>query len=158
MAERPAPLSPATLRLVGHIGQTALDRIAAGGVAIVAELDQHVAHVRAELAAACQERPVVSAEPAAEPARATCPDVPFATTALHAEATVPVELLLHYASGFVQAALGDGWVPAASAGADDWVSLRLAAICQLIRQAEAAATAHPDLRTMGTAGTDQRSR
>jgi len=158
MAERPAPLSPVALRLAGHVGQTALDRVAAGGVAIVAELDQHVAAVRAELAAACQERPVARAEPAAEPARATCPDVPFAATALHTETTVPVELLLHYASGFVQAALGDGWVPAASADADDWVSLRLAAICQLIRQAEAAATAHPDLRAIGSAVTDQRSR
>jgi hypothetical protein len=147
MAERPAPLSPAALRLAGHVGQTALDRVAAGGVAIAAELDQHVAAVRAELAA-CQERPVMSTEPAAEPARATCPDVPFAATALHSETTLPVELLLHYASGFVQAALGDGWVPAASADAGDWVSLRLAAICQLIRQTEAAATVHPDLRAI----------
>ncbi|HUC27745.1 MAG TPA: DUF6401 family natural product biosynthesis protein [Streptosporangiaceae bacterium] len=147
MAERTAPLSPAALRLAGHVGQTALDRVAARGVAIAAELDQHVAAVRAEVAA-CQERPVMGAEPAAEPARATCPDVPFAATALHTETTVPVELLLHYASGFVQAALGDGWVPAASADADDWVSLRLAAICQLIRQAEAAASVHPDLRAI----------
>jgi Family of unknown function (DUF6401) len=147
MAERPAPLSPVALRLAGHVGQTALDRVAAGGVAIVAELDQHVADVRAELAA-CQELPVISAESADETARATCPDVPFAATALHTETTVPVELLLHYASGFVQAALGDGWEPAASAGADDWVSLRLAAICQLIRQAEAAASVHPDLRAI----------
>jgi hypothetical protein len=158
MAEPPAPLSPAALRLAGHVGQTALDRVAAGGVAIIADLDQHVAAVRAELAAACQERPAISAESAAGAARATCPDVPFAATALHAETTVPVELLLHYASGFVQAALGDGWVPAASADADDWVSLRLAAICQLIRQAEAAATAHPDLHALGTAVTDQGTR
>ena len=158
MAEPPAPLSPSALRLAGHVGQTALDRVAAGGVAVIADLDQHVAAVRAELAAACQERPAISAEPAAEPARATCPDVPFAATALHAETTVPVDLLLHYASGFVQAALGDGWVPAASADAGDWVSLRLAAICQLIRRAEAAAAAHPDLRAIGSAVTDQRSR
>jgi hypothetical protein len=72
--------------------------------------------------------------------------VPFAATALHAETTVPVELLLHYASGFVQAALSDGWTPAESADANDWVSLRLAAICRLIKQAEAAAAVHPDLR------------
>jgi hypothetical protein len=74
--------------------------------------------------------------------------VPFAATALHSETTVPMELLLHYASGFVQAGLSDGWVPAASADADDWVSLRLAAICQLIKQSEAAATVHPDLRAI----------
>jgi len=141
MGELPAPLSPAALRLAGHIGQTALDRIAAGGVAVLAELDQHVAAVRADLAACQQARvtPAGSGEP-------TCPDVPFVATALHAETTVPLDLLLHYASGFVQAALSDGWTPAESADADDWVSLRLAAICQLIRQAEAAASAHPDLR------------
>jgi hypothetical protein len=212
MAERPARLSPAALRLTGHVGQIALDRIAASNVAVVAELDQHVAAVRAELAA-CEQPPATrrvqltgrtaSDEPdsrncpccgapmrresrpgrgtragrhgdrsglrggrdgrdanssragrpgdattagSPEPGDATCPDVPFVATALHAEATVPLELLLHYASGFVQAALGDGWTPAESADTDDWVSLRLAAICQLIRQAETAATVHPDLR------------
>lgn len=210
MGDRSEPLSPVALRLAGHIGQTALDRVAAGGVAIVAELDQHVAAVRAEVSA-CEQRPVTRAEPAQhaaneeadsrscpccgasmgrrnrlglsflrsfrgdrscphfgretspsrasrssdataaatpEPAEATCPDVPFVATALHAETTVPLELLLHYACGFVQAALSDGWTPAESADAGDWVSLRLAAICQLVRQAEAAATAHPDLRAI----------
>jgi hypothetical protein len=201
MGERPAPLSPAALRLAGHVGQIALDRVATGGVAVLAKLDQHVAAVRAELDA-CQHAPVTPVEQADRvaskqsdgtacpccgarlgrrnrprhdgrlggrasqdkqpgpvshshdatagpdtPASAdsTCPDVPFAATALHAETTVPVELLLHYASGFVQAALGDGWTPAESADGSDWVSLRLAAICQLIRQTEAAATVHPDL-------------
>ena len=86
-----------------------------------------MAAVRADLAV-CQQGPVTSAG-SGEP---TCPDVPFVATALHAEATVPLELLLHYASGFVQAALSDGWTPAESADADDWVSLRLAAACQLI--------------------------
>jgi hypothetical protein len=76
----------------------------------------------------------------------TCPDVPFAASALHAEAILPLELLLHYTCGFVQAALSDGWIPEASADASDWASLRLAATCQLIRQAEAAAALHPDLR------------
>jgi hypothetical protein len=202
MGERPAPPSLAALRLAGHVGQIALDRVATGGVAAVAELDQHVAAVRAELGA-CQDAPVTPVKQANQaasnegdsrtcaccgtrlgrrtrlrrggrprgggshhthpgpasysdeaPARAdtvggdddTCPDVPFAATALHAETTVPVDLLLHYASGFVQAALSDGWTPAESADASDWVSLRLAAICQLTRQAEAAATMHPDLR------------
>jgi hypothetical protein len=59
---------------------------------------------------------------------------------------VAVELLLHYACGFVQAAVSDGWLPEVSADADDWVSLRLAAVCLLIRQTEAAAMVHPDLR------------
>jgi hypothetical protein len=177
MAERPVPFSPIALRLAGHVGQTALDRVAEGGVAILAGLDQHVAAVRADLAA-CDERPVTgradrrtgtrlhrrnrrgqdarvgressSAGAAAagvpEPGEATCPDVPFAASALHTEATVAVELLLHYACGFVQAAVSDGWLPEVSAEADDWVSLRLAAICLLIRQTEAAAIVHPDLR------------
>jgi hypothetical protein len=140
MAERPVPLSPAALRLTGHIGQTALDRAAAGGVGVVAELDQHVAAVRAELTA-CQ-----TTTRAPEAGEVTCPDVPFVATALHAEAIVPLELLLYYACGFVQAALSDGWIPEASADAGDWVSLRLAAICQLISRAEAAAALHPDLR------------
>jgi hypothetical protein len=185
MAEPPARVSPIALRLAGHVGQTALDRLAEGGVAILAELDQHVAAVRAELAA-CAPRP--ASEPAdriassrrlrrrsrhgrdasgvrrggpesgsageaaagtpeaAEATEATCPDVPFAATALHTETTVAVELLLHYACGFVEAAVSDGWLPEESADADDWVSLRLAAVCLLIRQTEAAAMVHPDLR------------
>jgi hypothetical protein len=160
MVEPSAPFSPAALRLAGHIGQTALERAAAGGVAVVAELDQHVAAVRAEIGA-CQRAPGGPARQPGQVARSghatagadaprsgaeTCPDVPFVASALHAEAIVPLELLLHYACGFVQAALSDGWIPAASADANDWVSLRLAAICQLIRQAEAAAALHPDLR------------
>lgn len=202
MAERPVPLSPAALRLAGHVGQTALERATASGVSAVAKLDQHIAAVRAGIAA-CQQVPGAQA---AKPSRAathdgsgstdcpccgaragrrgrlglrrrgsgngrarqpgqvgqsgggtdgagapcsgeeTCPDVPFVASALHAEATLPLELLLHYTCGFVQAALSDGWIPEASADASDWVSLRLAAICQLIRQAEAAAAIHPDLR------------
>jgi Family of unknown function (DUF6401) len=152
MAERPAPLSPAALRLAGHVGQTALERAATAGVAVVAELDQHVAAVRAEIGA-CKRPPVSRGRRANRSAAAgnretVCPDVPFAGTALHAEAIVPLELLLHYACGFVQAALSGGWIPEASADAGDWVSLRLAAICQLIRQAEAAAALHPDLRAI----------
>jgi hypothetical protein len=182
MAERPVRVSPVALRLAGHVGQTALDRIAEGGVAILAELDQHVAAVRAELAA-CTQQPAseaagqrassrrlrrssrrgrdasggpsgrhesrpAGAPPAGqrEPREAACPDVPFAASALHTETTVAVELLLHYACGFVEAAVSDGWLPEVSADADDWVSLRLAAVCLLIRQAEAAAMVHPDLR------------
>jgi Family of unknown function (DUF6401) len=205
-------MSRAALRLARHVGQTALERAAASGVSVVAQLDQHIAAVRAEIVA-CQRAPVAPASKAIAPAgqeggspacpccrahsgrrgrsrlgarrprsrrgsamnldqaehpgqishsgEATaradapygaegtcCPDVPFAASALHAEAILPLELLLHYTSGFVQAALGDGWIPEASADASDWVSVRLAAICQLIRQAEAAAALHPDLRAI----------
>src|SRR5271165_2053446 len=178
MAEPPAELSAAALQLAGHVGQTALDRIADGGVAAVAELDQHIAAVRAELAV-CQHAPVVGAQRAVRASRretgragtrwirggrtsrtndletrlamlrsagVTCPDVPFVSNALQPEATVPVALLLHYASGFVEAGVSSGWWPSQSADATDWVSLRLAAICELINQADAAAEVHPDLR------------
>jgi hypothetical protein len=189
MAEPPPELSAAALRLAGHVGQTALDRIADGGLAAVAQLDQHVAAVRAELTI-CQRPPGTDAQEAGQrviletgrrartrrgiriargsrTARGTrssragdlqtrlamlrnatvrCPDVPFVGDALHAEAIVPVTLLLHYASGFVEAGVNSGWWPAESADATDWVSLRLAAICQLISQAEEAADVHPDLR------------
>jgi Family of unknown function (DUF6401) len=187
MTEPSVQLSAAALRLAGHVGQTALDRIAEGELAAAAELDQHVAAVRAELAI-CQQPPGTRGPHTnrrtaagilrrclglgragrvsrswlrgpthdASELRArlatlrnttvTCPNVPFVGDALQSEAPVPVTLLMHYASGFVDAGLDDGWWPGQSADATDWVSLRLAAICKLISQAEAAADAHPDLR------------
>lgn len=78
----------------------------------------------------------------------TCPDVPFVNSALRTEAVLPVQLLLHYASGFVEAAVRSDWWPGESADSRDWPSIRLAAICQLIIQAEAAAELHPDLRAI----------
>jgi hypothetical protein len=166
MPEAPAPLSAAALRIAGNVGQTALDRIAAGDVGGRAELDQHMAAVRAELAAnrLAPSRRGQRATPANRggrtghtlglPARrerlrngdVRCPDVPFVGDATQAEATVPIRLLLHYACGFVEAAVKDDWWPDESADATDWISLRLAAVCQLILQAEAAAGLHPDLR------------
>jgi hypothetical protein len=170
--------------MAGHVGQVALDRIADGGLAAAAELDQHVAAVRAELAI-CQQLPETGAHLARKTIRGslspfgrrirrdrtgrsrhsanisdlqtglgllrsatvTCPDMPFVSDAFQAEATLPVTLLLHYASGFVEEGIRSGWWPEQSADATDWVSFRLAAICKLIVQAEAAAEAHPDLRT-----------
>jgi hypothetical protein len=170
--------------MAGHVGAVALERVAGAGAAAAAELDQHVAAVRAELAI-CQQMPATGSQEAKQTtwraigshlgrlgpsgrkgrpdhtehsgdlltrlallrsAKATCPDVPFVSDAFQAEATVPVTLLLHYASGFVEAGISSGWWPARSADATDWVSLRLAAICTLISQAEAAAEVHPDLR------------
>jgi Family of unknown function (DUF6401) len=163
MSQSPRPLPAATLRLAGHVGQTALDRIAIDGAAALAELDQHVSAVRAELDP-CQRpldsgsrRASLRADPASDPApgrrmpasgEATCPDVPFASGALHSEPAVPLPLLLHYACGFTEAAVSSGWQPAESAGSRDWASMRLAAICQLIKQAEAASQLHPDLKTI----------
>jgi Family of unknown function (DUF6401) len=167
MVEAPAQLSATALRLAGHVGQTALDRIGEGGVAAAAELDQHMAAVRAELGAwkgpwAAQEqvadrnasRSTARHAPARRAGRGlggvnvTCPDVPFVSTALQAEETVPIKLLLHYACGFVEAAVRDDWWPEESADATDWSSMRLAAVCQLILHAEAAAELHPDLRAI----------
>ncbi len=176
MADAPVRLSATALRLAGHVGQTALDRIADSGAAALAELDQHMTAVRAELTA-CQQvpadgtganrrTPIRPGARGAAPSRggrtghtldlaarlarlrdveATCPDVPFVGTALQAEETVPIKLLLHYACGFVEAAVSSDWWPAESADATDWASLRLAAVCQLISDAEVAAQLHPDL-------------
>jgi Family of unknown function (DUF6401) len=42
--------------------------------------------------------------------------------------------LLGYARGFVEAAVGRGWIPRSGL---DWESARLAAVCQLVTQAQA---------------------
>jgi Family of unknown function (DUF6401) len=46
-------------------------------------------------------------------------------------------VLLGYARGFVEAAMGRGWMPVPGR-ATDWESLRLAAVCQLLTQSQAA--------------------
>ena len=180
MAEPPVQLSAVALRLVGHIGQTALDRLADGGAAAVARLDQHIAAVRATLTAG-QPPTLASAQRAGLAAgrsfaaehksgmstarlayaavarsvvppvnaNAVCPDVPFVDSALAADAVLPIRLLLHYACGFIEAAVSSDWWPSESVRyGSDWESMRLAAICKLISQAEAAAELHPDLRAM----------
>jgi hypothetical protein len=177
MPERPSPLSANSLRLVGHVGQVTLDRIQEDGVACLADFDQHVAAVRAELTAACdlpseagaarvgraadrrptrgsrtpralrtQQAGTVPTHPTG--AEVSCPDVPFASSALVAAPVLPRMLLLHYACGFVEAAVCAGWRPSATSRGSDWESMRLAAICHLVAQAEAAAALHPDLRAL----------
>jgi len=183
MPEHPVSLSANSLRLVGHVGQVTLDRIQEGSVACLADFDQHVAAVRAELTVACDlpsevaaakigraadrgatrasRTPKVSGttkvsgvgRAAAVPtpptgADVSCPDVPFASSALCAAPVLPRMLLLHYACGFVEAAVCEGWRPAVTSRGSDWESMRLAAICDLIAQAEAAAALHPDLRAL----------
>jgi hypothetical protein len=60
-----------------------------------------------------------------------------------------MQLLLHYACGFVEAAVRDDWWPGDIANGEvDWACLRLAAICRLVSQAEADAELHPDLRNL----------
>jgi Family of unknown function (DUF6401) len=176
-------LSAVALRLTDEIGLAVLDRIAAGDLAAAAELDQHVATVRADVAACGPDqlpaarlaghsaaraglpqparphharRTDVTREKAgaaAAPARtatvtAGCPDVPFADNPWQADAPPAIGLLLHYACGFVEAAVRADWWPANPAvGYEiEWQALRLAAVCRLIRHAEATAALPPDLR------------
>jgi hypothetical protein len=57
--------------------------------------------------------------------------------------------LLQYACGFLEASVATGWQPALSPDEPaDWRSLRLAAVCELITQAQLAADVHPDLRDL----------
>jgi Family of unknown function (DUF6401) len=166
MPDAPAPLSAVSLRLAGHVGQATLDWVAARGVTAQANLDQHVAAVRATIAEcesargrradAVTKRAAVDARVGA-PARSnlgellstmagSCPDVPFAPDARTAEPTLPLALLLHYSCGFLEEAVLARWWPATNrSGAADWESMRLAAVCKLISSAEAAAELHPDL-------------
>lgn len=169
MSNLPSGLSAVSLRFVGEVGQFTLLRIQDNGSSAGAELDQHVAAVRADLGLASQPtadtsqlaglaagqaggaRPSPSRPRTTRPgtAEATCPDVPFVGSALRAEAALPLQQLLHYACGFVEAAvLADWWPNGDSDEAIDWQSMRIAAIYQLIIQAEAAAELHPDLRTL----------
>ncbi|MGB6457706.1 MAG: DUF6401 family natural product biosynthesis protein, partial [Streptosporangiaceae bacterium] len=86
---------------------------------------------------------------AARPAHAAagCPDLPFADSPWYTDDVPPLRLLLHYVCGFVEAAVRTDWWPGETAtGAADFVAMRLAAVCRLIRQAETAATLPPGLR------------
>ena len=84
------------------------------------------------------------------PATASCPDLPFADSPWYTDDIPPLRLLLHYACGFVEAAVRADWWPGETAttatGAADFEAMRLAAVCRLIRQAETAATLPPGLR------------
>lgn len=170
MREPRVSLSAASLRLAGHIGQVTLDRLQSAGVASLADFDQHVAAVRAELTAACQLPPAAGARqaglaaerwaarsstasgaaaPAPEPGSdVSCPDVPFVSSALCAEPVLPSNLLLHYACGFIETAVSSDWRPSETRRGSDWESMRLAAICHLVKYAEATAALHPDLRAL----------
>jgi hypothetical protein len=174
-------LSAVALRLTDEVGQAALDRVAAGDLAAAAELDQHVAAVRAELAACPPEQPsmarlagqsaasagspqsarshharrtraardtAAAAAPAgAATVTAACPDVPFADNPWQADSSPALRLLLHYACGFVEAAVRADWWPAnPTVGYQiEWQALRLAAVCRLIWTAEAIAALPTDL-------------
>lgn len=188
--EPAVPLSAVGLRLTDEVGHTVLDWVAAGDAALSAALDQHVAAVRAALAAcppddtgsawlagqaahqearsqAARSRPTrphharrygATAQPdrvrgrgavTSAAAEIACPDAPFADSPWHADAALPLRLLLHYACGFVDAAVRADWWPGENETATDAAdveSVRLAAVCRLIRQAEVAAALPLDLR------------
>jgi hypothetical protein len=182
--ESPVPLSAVGLRLTDEVGQAVLDWVAAGDLAISAALDQHVAAIRAALAACPPDEPrsarlagqeahqaarsqaarsqaarphharrsSAAGQPAGRPnalspatGAIACPDAPFADSAWHADEPLPLRLLLHYACGFVEAAVRADWWPG-ERDTVDFESVRLAAVCRLVRQAEAAAAVPPDLR------------
>jgi hypothetical protein len=159
-----AGLSAVSLRLAGEVGQYTLNRIAAGHPALSADLDQHVAAVRAAIAdypldgerrnAAVAGRAAIDARVGAAGHQGlgellsamvrSCPDVPHVCDVHGSNETVPLELLLHYICGFLEEAVSRDWWPVGEDDPDedadpDWESMRIAAVLQLIAQAEAAA-------------------
>jgi hypothetical protein len=93
--------------------------------------------------------PVTPGPVAPATAEIACPDAPFADSPWQADTAPPLRLLLHYACGFVEAAVRADWWPGdnkTANGAPDFESVRLAAVCRLVRQAEAVAALPPDLR------------
>jgi Family of unknown function (DUF6401) len=165
----PRPLSAVGLRLAGQVGQATLNRVAAASAAVQADLDQHVAAVRAAIndcqsargreAGAVERHAAVDARvgPSAcaglgELLSATtksCPDVPFVPDACSREPSPPLNLLLHYVCGFVEEAATRDWWPAEDPDSlpIDWESMRIAAVCTLISAAEAESELHPDLHS-----------
>jgi Family of unknown function (DUF6401) len=148
------PLSAVALRLTDEVGQAVLDWVAAGDLTAAAALDQHVASVRAALVSCPADEPATArlAGQAARsastaPTQADCPDAPFADSAWYTEPTPSLKLLLHYACGFVEAAVRADWWPGEIvADSIEFEALRLAAVCHLVRRAETAAAVPPDLR------------
>jgi hypothetical protein len=163
----PRPLSAVGLRLAGEVGQATLLRVAADGAAIQADLDQHVAAVRAAItecqAAHGREASTIERHAAVDarvgPGAGTglgellsattraCPDAPFVADACAREPGPPLPLLLHYLCGFVEEAVTRDWWPATDRDSlpIDWESMRIAAVCTLISAAEAESGLNPDL-------------
>jgi hypothetical protein len=90
--------------LAGQVGEATLGRLAGSAHP---ELDQHVAAVREAAWDVLGRR-------ADDPGRL-------------------LGFLVRYASGFVAAAAGSGWRPVADSDLLDWESMRLAAVCHLVR-------------------------
>lgn len=130
------PNEPSAARLAGQAAHTSRPR-AAGTGTVRPQRARKSAAVRSESSRVAKAGPAVAA----------CPDAPFADSAWHADAALPVRLLLHYACGFIEAAVRAEWWPSELANDPaDFEAMRLAAVCRLVRQAAAAAALPPDLR------------
>ena len=114
-------VSDISLRLAGQVGACGLS-LSAALPGMLAAVDQHAAEVRDALA----PRKHVGTGPGGG-----LKDLATGRTGRGPA----VHVLLGYARGFIEAAIGRGWLPRPGAPAD-WESLRLAAVCQLMRQAE----------------------
>ncbi len=125
-------MSEISLRLAGDVGAAGL-RLATGSPGLLATVDQHAAEVRDALAAGPYfgraGGPFCSS--AGEMRDALAGERGEGRAERHAEPGPATRLLLAYARGFVDAAIGRGWSPRGGA-ATDWETLRLAAICQLM--------------------------
>jgi Family of unknown function (DUF6401) len=102
-ATSPLGIDGLTPYLAGQIGQAALDRLAGSAHP---ELDQHIAAVRDAVIA-------VLGRPGEDPDGI-------------------LDVLVRYASGFLDAATAGGWRPAPADQPPDWESIRLAAVCELV--------------------------
>ena len=141
-------LSEMILRLAGDIGQASLDRIA-GSSACVAELDQHAAAVVAALASTGGgSRPEQSGTEQSGTEQASAgQEIDWSWLLDSRPDDLPtVAALLHYACGFLEAAIVRGWRPSVPAELPlDPEAMRLAAVCQLVSQAQEASGMHPDV-------------
>jgi hypothetical protein len=135
-------LSGISLQLAGAIGAAGLS-MAAGVPGMLAAVDQHAAEVRDALTAS--GRGLLGGRLRVDEA-----DRALGSAGLRPEGHGPdwgvgsaggrgpgVRVLLGYARGFVEAAMGRGWLPVPGP-TTDWESLRLAAVCQLLTQSQPA--------------------
>ncbi len=119
-----ADLSEITLRMAGAVGAAGLT-LATRVPGLLAAVDQHAAEVRDALAVggrAGKARGALAVRARMDRTRQDAGRGPAPSA------------LLAYAHGFIEAAVGRGWSPPPG-HADDWESLRLAAVCQLMTHA-----------------------
>ena len=126
-------MSEISLRLAGAVGACGLG-LAAGSPGVLAAVDQHAAEVRDVLAGG-ERSSLADVADVADLGPVNWADE--AHDALRGGRGPVTRVLLGYARGFVEAAMGRGWVPAPGV-AMDWESLRLAAVCLLLTQSQAA--------------------